>query len=272
MDPTTINLLPQGMPPPIYFHTASAYFPQRTMVYQKGASDFYQILLVLSGTGILHCDGKDRALERGCAFFTAAGYPCVYENTGDLVTAFLTAKGNAIPQILSHYGCEDFLFSPQINVDAFLSDIQAIIKEYYAHKREGKLSAMTYNFFVDFFEQHRHTPTTPLWQTCLYIERRFAGKLTLEQLAAISQCSVSKLCHDFKKSYGMSIFQYILELRLNYAQSFLQSSRDVRTKDAALACGFEDISYFCKAYKRKFGKSPSRDQQDYFSGSHAAHI
>lgn len=264
MDPITINLMPDGIQmPPIYFHTASAYFPQRTMVYPEGSSDFHQILLVLSGKGILHCNETDFPLERGCAFYTAAGFPCVYENTGNLVTAFLTAKGTAIAQLLSHYGCENFLFYDHIHVDDCLSGIQAIIKEYYAHKREGKLSAMTYSFFIDFFEQQK-TPVMPLAQTCLYIERHFAGKLTLEQLASINQCSVSKLCHDFKAAYGCSIFQYLLNLRLNYARSFLRSTRDIRTKDAALSCGFDDISYFCKAYKRKFGKSPAQDQKSYF--------
>ena len=266
MDPITINLIPEGnQMPPIYFHTASAYFPQRTMVYQEGASDFHQILLVLSGTGILHCNGTDYPLMRGCAFFTASGYPCEYENTGGLITAFLTAKGTSMSQLLAYYGGKSFLFSDHTNVDAFLSHIQAIIKEYYEHKREGKLSAMTYNFFIDFFEQQQETSIAPLAQTCLYIERHFAEKLNLEQLASINQCSVSKLCHDFKAAYGCSIFQYILNLRLNYAQSFMRSSRDVRTKDAALSCGFEDVSYFCKAFKKKFGKSPAHDQCDYFN-------
>ncbi len=266
MKPITINLLPEGIPqPPIYFHTASSHFPQTTMVYREGASDFYQILLVLSGTGLLHCGGKTRPLERGCAFFTAAGFPCEYENTGGLVTAFLTAKGAVIPQLLSHYGCGSFLFSERVNTEAFLAAIQEIIKEYYAHKREGRLSALTYRFFIDYLEQQMDAPITPMAQICLYIERHFADKLTLEHLAQIQHCSVSKLCHDFKKAYGCSVFTYILNLRLNYAQSFLRSSRDIRTKDASAACGFEDISYFCKAFKKKFGKSPAQDQQDYFA-------
>ena len=26
------------------------------------------------------------------------------------------------------------------------------------------------------------------------------------------------------------------------------------------SCGFEDISYFCKAYKKKFGKTPAEER------------
>ena len=71
---------------------------------------------------------------------------------------------------------------------------------------------------------------------------------------------MSKLCHDFKRDMGCPVFAYILNMRLTYAQRFLRSYPDVRIKDAALSCGFEDLSYFCKAYKKKFGRSPAADR------------
>lgn len=261
METFTINLLPEGLPePPIYFHTASCRFPQATKCYAPGEQDFYQILLVLSGTGILRCGGSTYPLKRGCAFFTGEGYPSEYIDTGDLTTAFLTARGSALPELLAHYGCKDFLFTDRASPDKYLPAIQHIVREYYDHKREGQLSAYIYSFYVDFLEQYSGTPLSPLEQTTLFIERHFTQKLTLPQLAAISGISVSKLCHDFKKQYGCTVFSYILNLRLTYARSFLQVSREARTKDAAIICGFEDISYFCKAYKTKFGITPAQER------------
>ena len=261
MSQLTINLLPEGIPaPPVYFYTASDYFPQATMGYAPGAQNFYQILLVLSGTGVLHCQGNSYPLKRGCAFFTAQGCPSEYINTGGLTTAFLTAKGDARPGLLAHYGCGDFFFTDRANPDKHLQEIRRIIREYYDHKREGQLSAYVYSFFTDFLEQHAGVPLTPLEQTTLFIERNFTRKLTLDQLAAVSGISVSKLCHDFKKQYGSTVFSYLLNLRLTYARSFLQVSPEARTKDAAIRCGFEDISYFCKSYKKKFGKTPAQDR------------
>jgi len=259
----TINLLPEGIPePPVYFHTASSHFPQNTMRYPEGAQQFYQILMVLSGTGVLHCRGESYPLQRGCAFFTAEGVPSEYIDTGGLTTAFLTARGSSLPGLLAHYGCGDFLFAQRVNLESCLSGIQRIIREYYEHKREGQLSAYVYSFFVDFFEEQAGSPKTAAEQTSLFIERHFTQKLTLDDLAAVCGISVSKLCHDFKKQYGCTVFTYILNLRLTYARSFLRSSRDARTKDAALSCGFEDISYFCKAYKKKFGRTPAEERKN----------
>ena len=257
----TINLLPEGFKePPVYFYTASSCFPQNTMKYPEGAQSFYQILLVLDGTGILHCSGSTYSLKRGCAFFTAQGHPSEYVNTGNLTTAFLTVRGSALPALLLHYKCGPFLFAEHVNLEKYLSDISRILREYYEHKREGLLSAYAYAFYVDFFEDQTGSMISAAEQISLFIEKNFTRKLTLEQLAALGNISVSKLCHDFKKAFGCTVVEYILNLRLTYARNFLQSNRKARTKDAALSCGFEDISYFCKAYKKKFGRTPAEDR------------
>ena len=258
----TINLLPEGFrEPPVYFHTASTNYRQRTKCYGPGEQNFHQFLFVVSGTGILHCNGATFPLSRGVAFFTAQGQPSEYVNTDSLTTAFLTVKGPGVSALLEHYGCGSFLFAQRVNLKESLSGIQNIIREYYDSKREGILSALAYSFFVDFFEHQRNTPLSPLEHTCLYIERHFAQRLTLDHLAEVSGVSVSKLCHDFRKQLGTSVVGYILDLRLTYARSFLRSSPEARTKDAALGCGFEDVSYFCKAYKKKFGLTPAQDRE-----------
>lgn len=263
MSDFTINLLPEGFKePPIYFHTASSCFAQNTMRYAAGAQHFYQILFVLEGTGVLHCSGSIYPLKRGCAFFTAMGHPSEYTDTGGLTTAFLTARGGALPALLSHYGCGSFFFTDRVNPEKYLSGIRRIIREYYEHKREGQLSAYVYSFFVDFFEEQTGSGISAAEQISLFIEKNFTRKLTLEQLAALGNISVSKLCHDFKKAFGCTVFEYILNLRLTYARNFLQTNRKARTKDAALSCGFEDISYFCRAYKRKFGRTPAEDRKN----------
>jgi len=263
MNTLTLNLLPQGLPvPPLYFHTASSRFPQPTMRYGPGEQGFHQILLVVSGTGLLRCGGNTYPLERGCAFFTAQGYPSEYENTGGLITAFLTVRGEAMDSLLRYYGCGAFLFTRYASVEEMTARIQQIAREYYDHKCEGRLSAYAYSFCVDFFEQQKEARLTCAEQVGLYLERNFSQKITLDSLAKMNSISVSKLCHDFKSHYGCTIFAYLLHLRLTYARSLLRTSSETRTKDAAHACGFEDISYFCKAYKKKFGKSPAQDSKD----------
>ena len=259
MDSITINILPNDFKPlPIVLHSACAYFKQTTMEYLPGMQDFYQILFVLDGKGTLYCSDEVHPLKKGSAFFTSMGVPSKYINEGGLVTAFLTVTGDAIPQMQEHFGCGDFFFTDDADTEHFASLIKQIVDEYYSTKCEGTLSALSYAFYTEFFGKLTNPPIASLHRTALYMEKNFAGKLTLDELAKINGSSVSKLCHDFKSKYGCTVFEHIMSLRLNYAYNLLNSGRAVKTKDAAASCGFDDVSYFCRSYKKKFGVSPTK--------------
>jgi AraC-like DNA-binding protein len=244
---------------PIRFFTACTYHSQERICRPEGSSVFHQIMIVVSGTGLLKCQSRTYDLKSGCAFFTAKGTPVEYSSTENLVTAFLTADGPAVEGLMAHYDCDGFLFLEEVNREKYLLDIDRVIKGCRAHRPSGVLSAQTYSLYADFFSQ-QSDPATPLEQVVRYMENHFMRKLTLSQLADIGCMSVSKLCHDFKCKYGVSVFTHILSLRLAYARTLLTTDGGQTVKAVAAACGFEDVSYFCRAYKRKFGRSPAKER------------
>ena len=106
MNPITINILPENFKPlPIYFHTVCSRYNQDTMDRAEGVKDFHQILIVVDGKGILQYNNQTFELKKGCGFFTAKGAASRYVNTGGLVTAFLTARGDGVLQMLKHFEC-----------------------------------------------------------------------------------------------------------------------------------------------------------------------
>ncbi len=257
MNNFTINILPENFKSlPVIFHSASASFRQKTMEYKGNNQNFYQILIVLDGIGSLYCMGEVHKLKKGCAFFTAMNTESKYVDEGDLITAYLTVTGDSLPQIMEYFNCKYFKFFEEVDVERCVNKIKDIINEYYKTKNESKLSAMCYSFYTFFLENQQESYFASLDKTVLYIEKNFHKKLTLQELAEINKTSVSKLCHDFKSKYGYTIFNHIINLRLNYAHNLLNSATDIKTKDVSQACGFEDVSYFCKLYKKKFGCTP----------------
>ncbi len=259
MNRITLNIFPENFKPlPIVFHSASAYFKQATAEYPPGGQDFYQILMVLEGRGRVYCDNEIHELKRGSAFFTSMNVPSKYINDAGLVTAFLTVIGEGMPEMLEHFGCGSFIFAESVNIEKYIPMIRQIIDEYYDRKCQSSLSSMCYSFYTSFFEQFDGKALASLDKTALYIEKNFSKKITLAEIAEINQTSVSKLCHDFKKKYGCTVFEQILNLRLNYAYTLLNSGIIIKTKEVAAECGFDDTSYFCHAYKNKFGVTPSK--------------
>lgn len=78
-----------------------------------------------------------------------------------------------------------------------------------------------------------------------------------EKLA--KQCSVSEvhLRRLFSKVLGISPMRYLLDLRFSKAQKLLENN-ELTVSQIAIECGFSDVYYFSKAYKKHFGHSPTR--------------
>lgn len=259
MNKLEINILPQSFETlPINLHTFCTEYKQDYLNAPYGRA-FYQILFVVGGEGIVSCRGQVFNLKKGCAFFTAPNIPITYHSTDSLYTAFLTVTGEGVRALEKYYECDGFLFRQSVKTEKFLSVLNDISEEFHSHRRNAVLSSLSYSFFVDFFENVKYEYNI-IRDVASYIERNFAKKITLEKLSAKFGISVSKLSHNFKKEYNHTVFEYILDLRLNYARTLITFDKECRIKDASLACGFEDTSYFCKAYKNKFGCTPSEDK------------
>lgn len=61
----------------------------------------------------------------------------------------------------------------------------------------------------------------------------------------------------FKKYMGMSCVQYIKNVRLERAADQFENG-ETNTLEVALACGFSNLSYFHREFKKKYGMTPKR--------------
>ena len=92
------------------------------------------------------------------------------------------------------------------------------------------------------------------------MEKNFANKITLDDLAKLCTMSRSQFCKEFKNYYNCTAFEKLIEIRLLNAQTRIQSNPGETVGMIARQCGFEDVSYFCKAYKKMFFVTPAADR------------
>jgi AraC-like DNA-binding protein len=78
----------------------------------------------------------------------------------------------------------------------------------------------------------------------------------LARRLAVSPRYISRLLHET----GLSFAERVLELRLQKARAMLSkgSFDHMKVSDIAFACGFGDISYFNRCFRRRFGASPTQ--------------
>ncbi|WP_077533870.1 response regulator [Massiliimalia massiliensis] len=91
-----------------------------------------------------------------------------------------------------------------------------------------------------------------------YIDANFANpNLKLEIIAGEFYINIQYLCSIFKKHRSTTIGNYILDVRMGNAQRELLDGAESITV-VAYHCGYEDVGYFSKCFKRYFGLSPKK--------------
>jgi len=93
-----------------------------------------------------------------------------------------------------------------------------------------------------------------------YMYEHFAEKITLEDMAKQSFMSPSYFSAYFKKVTGSTFSEYLAGIRIREVQRLLRTT-STGIVEAAMACGFHNISNFYRIYKKYTGKNPSEERK-----------
>ena len=88
-----------------------------------------------------------------------------------------------------------------------------------------------------------------------YCRDHLEQNISVEDLAELSGMSRWYFSREFKRATGVTVPEYLTELRLQQAMQLLQNTHD-SVKEIAGRCGFREPAYFIRLFARKFGKTP----------------
>jgi AraC-like DNA-binding protein/ligand-binding sensor protein len=90
-----------------------------------------------------------------------------------------------------------------------------------------------------------------------FIWENYTRKISLQEIAAASGLSAPYFSTIFKEEMGENLSSYLNRLRVEKASHMLTET-DLTLSEIAVACGFEDQSWFSKIFKNYIGISPGR--------------
>lgn len=96
-----------------------------------------------------------------------------------------------------------------------------------------------------------------IYKALLYIENNYTADTSISELANMVNLKERMFRNIFKKIKGVPPIKYRNNLRLTKAYEMLQSG-EFSVIDTALCTGFNDVAYFNRLFKRKYGVPPSK--------------
>ena len=86
---------------------------------------------------------------------------------------------------------------------------------------------------------------------------KITEKFKIEELCRYVSRSESQTIRIFKRAYGITPYNYVLEKKISLAKRFLRNT-NLSIKQIADKLNFADEYYFSNFFKQKVGKTPTK--------------
>ncbi len=143
-------------------------------------------------------------------------------------------------------GLKNYLDKPQHLTEDI---IQVKTKELISILIQPDQAKVIKNLFGDLF----NTPERNFQEA---IQKNLFEDLSIDDLAFLTNLSLSSFKRKFSSVYGSSPNKYITSKRLEKAQSLLNTT-DLSISEIAYDSGFSDVGYFSKTFKKHYNRTPS---------------
>ena len=227
--------------------------------------DHVEILIGTGGRGLICLDEKkyplcknDIVFVNSCTIHSVTPDPDLSYDMIHINNDFCKANGLDMTSLR---------FAEHIRDDALLGAVAALFEADRHPHRNLALAAAMLQFLLRLQDYRQTAPpsdgditTTRVKQTMLYLREHACEKLTLDGIAQVMAVNKYQLSREFKRLTGRSIFEYINILRCKEAALLLDEGHPV--SHAAYACGFSNLSYFAKTYKKIMDELPRQRKKN----------
>lgn len=150
--------------------------------------------------------------------------------------------------------CQQYLTKPATQ-EVLAEAMNKAIEQVNQIDSDSKMKKIGQDFMRHFTDREKEV-TDAAERVHSYILENISEELSVEKLAAGVYLSQNQLARVFKKKYGKTVVEFIMEYRLNLAEELLKDTRLTVTEVSA-KIGYSNYAYFTKIFKKHSGYTPS---------------
>lgn len=143
-----------------------------------------------------------------------------------------------------------------------LVSIWSAKKSGYAMQAVGRLYEVLSLFYAGYIDRQHPSFGQRLLPAKEYIDQNFDRPISLAHLAFLSDMSITNFRREWKKISSLPPLRYRDSVRFEYAKEYL-SCGYYTIAEIAEKCGFEDVSYFVRFFKKQAGITPGEFKKQF---------
>lgn len=227
--------------------------------------DNIEIQLCTKGQGAVLIDGNEYSLfENDIAIIGSNSIHYTYSNTSITYSCIIISTGFCEQMGIDY---NSLTFSPVVKDDKlrtlFTSLCEAFKKtEPLRIARLNNLLLETLIHICSFYSKQKTSAQSQVKnlnavkRALFFIRENYGTKISLDDISKFALIDKYTLCKEFKKFTGQTVFDNLNTYRCNKAADLLLSGKSV--SETAFMCGFENLSFFTKIFKRYMHTLPSK--------------
>jgi len=151
----------------------------------------------------------------------------------------------------------------------YLSGIKRLMLFYEIMDIIGRSNSFQYLASENYARSKFETSSTRVKGIHEYLMHNYRDEISLKEIAGIVHMAPASACRFFKSSTGLTIFEYLNKIKIDYACKLLLNT-DLNVVDISYDCGFNNLSHFNKQFRKFIGKTPSQFRKLRAAGTHSA--